>query len=454
MDIEEILSGSTIPSNQTSGNYIYDNVPFNISILVITGFFVVLSVLWSLGAIILHLIHYNNPYRQKYIIRIIIMIPLYAVTSWISLLYQRKSWTLFVDLFRDCYEAYVIYIFFKLCVEFLGGVEATEAIMNEKPMEKYLVPFCCLKFKPGKAFYRQCLRNVIQYVIIRPTMTFSSVFLYYFGLFEEGDFNPKSGYLYVAIVNNISVCFALYYLALFYETMAHELSPHRPLLKFLCVKGIIFFTYWQSVVIGFLGYFNVFGEQHEMKRYMEILLNEGFICFEMFVAAIVHSIAFTHREYMIKDDELIPISTKSYFENLWNQTRRRLLNRPNFRELLGMIFEFLQAIVDATNQGDVVKDVVISTEVDRLKNMMDRSEDYKKFEDDTVTLERSLMDLDDKLEIHEENQIPTKEIFFQEIYGNDFFEADFKNENKFIKLELRVDFYGRIKPYFSIIKNM
>lgn len=454
MDIVEILSSPSKNETHHGGPYIYENVAFNIFVLVFTGCFVILSVIWSLGAIIAHLVHYNNPYRQRYIIRIIIMIPIYATTSWISLFYQRKSWTLFVDLFRDCYEAYVIYIFFKLCVEYLGGIEATEVLMNAKPMEKHLFPLCCIKFQPGQAFYRQCLRNVIQYVIIRPTMTFSSVFLYYFGLFEEGDFSPKSGYLYVAIVNNISVCFALYYLALFYETMAHELSPHRPLLKFLCVKGIIFFTYWQSVVIGFLGYFNVFGEEHEMKHYMEILLNEGLICVEMFIAAVVHSIAFTHKEYMVKDEELIAISTKSYFQNLWNKLRRTLQNRPNFRELLGMIFEFFTAVIDATNQNDVVKDVVISTEVDKIKNMMDRSEDYKSFEDDQPPPEKVLMDLDDNYKIIEANQMPTKDMFFQEIYGSDFFEADFKDDKKYIKLEFRVDYFGRIKPYFSVIKKL
>jgi hypothetical protein len=317
--LESILSSSLDPlsTNTTDGRIpLYENDAFNITILTISGFFVALATIWSFYAILMHLRHYTRPDRQRYMLRIMIMIPIYANCSWASLYFRRSSWTIFIDLFRDCYEAYVIYIFFKLCVELLGGVEACETLMEEKPVQHHPMPLCCFSFKPGRAFYRTCLRMVIQYVILRPTMTFCSVFLYYFGLFTEGDFSLTKGYIYIAIVNNISVCFALWYLVLFYETMVEELSPHRPLLKFLCVKGIIFFTYWQSVVIAVISYYGAFGDTEEMRHYMDLVLNEGFVCVEMFIAAIAHSIAFSHRPYILTDSEMVPIGSKSQCEYL------------------------------------------------------------------------------------------------------------------------------------------
>lgn len=43
---------------------------------------------------------------------------------------------------------------------------------------------------------------------------------------------------------NLSQVFAMYSLAVFYHEMKVELSPHRPLGKFLAVKAIVFLSFW------------------------------------------------------------------------------------------------------------------------------------------------------------------------------------------------------------------
>ena len=68
----------------------------------------------------------------------------------------------------------------------------------------------------------------------------------------------KNGYLWISLINNISVSLSLYSLVLFYMATEERLKPFKPLMKFLCVKTIIFFSYWQSCLFNILKIMGIF----------------------------------------------------------------------------------------------------------------------------------------------------------------------------------------------------
>ena len=92
----------------------------------------------------MHLKYYNNPAQQKWIVRILFMVPVYSFCSWMSLKFFRYS--IYFDAFRNVYEALVIYYFLALCFEYLGGESAILAALKDREnTPNWVTCTCCLK---------------------------------------------------------------------------------------------------------------------------------------------------------------------------------------------------------------------------------------------------------------------------------------------------------------------
>eukprot|EP01111_Echinosteliopsis_oligospora_P015484 TRINITY_DN6141_c0_g1_i1.p1 TRINITY_DN6141_c0_g1~~TRINITY_DN6141_c0_g1_i1.p1 ORF type:complete len:448 (-),score=90.26 TRINITY_DN6141_c0_g1_i1:54-1397(-) len=268
-------------------------------IVAVAGTFSMLSLAWSVSLVFGHLSHYSKPEHQKYIVRILFMPPIYAVDSWISLWFLHSSWAIFFTVLRDCYESYVIYSFFKLLVCYLGGKEAVHTIIDNRPRSQ-----TWLGHTPdGPTFYRRCLQGILQYVLVKPAMALLAAVLQASGKYGDGEFTWHKGYLYILIINNISVSIALYYLALFYNSLKLELKPHSPVLKFMVIKGVIFFTFWQSVAIVVAGWIGIIPSSNLYSETdVAFFINGSLVCFEMLIAAIGHTYAFPYKLYKARGD--------------------------------------------------------------------------------------------------------------------------------------------------------
>jgi len=99
----------------------------------------------------------------------------------------------------------------------------------------------------------------------------------------------------------MSVSIAMYSLVTFYENMKDYLKPHRPLTKFLAIKFVIFFSFWQSVVVA--GFVKI-GVIHSTTYWTADNVGSGIqntlVCIEMVVAGLLHIYAFDYKDFMIK----------------------------------------------------------------------------------------------------------------------------------------------------------
>ncbi|XP_023685750.1 transmembrane protein 184A-like isoform X1 [Paramormyrops kingsleyae] len=296
-----------------NGSIVEDQIFLNtVAAQALSGVFVWSALLITCHQIYLHLRSYTVPNEQRYIIRILFIVPIYAFDSWLSLLFiSNDQYYVYFDSIRDCYEAFVIYNFLSLSFEYLGGESAIMAEIRGKPIQSScLYGTCCLggtSYSIG--FLRFCKQATLQFCVVKPIMAVITIFLQAFGKYHDGDFNVTGGYLYITIIYNISVSLALYALFLFYFATSELLRPYEPVLKFLTIKSVIFLSFWQGMVLAILERCGVIPEAlvidgHEVGAGTVAAGWQNFIiCIEMFFAAIALRYAFTCTVYREKDNK-------------------------------------------------------------------------------------------------------------------------------------------------------
>ncbi|VDO08498.1 unnamed protein product [Rodentolepis nana] len=253
----------------------------------IGGLFVLGAIPISIWTILEHLISYTKPYLQLHIIRILWMVPIYAVNAWFALRFPEYG--IYFDTLRECYEAYAIYNFLTFLLNYLRRKDAN--LVNHLaivPQVKHLPP----------PFIEHCRHGVLQYTVIRPITTIVALICEGAKVYQETNFSPKYAYLYLTIINNISQIWALYCLVLFYQCTRAELKEMKPISKFICVKFVVFMSFWQSVLISILAATGVIRrvEAWKLENERSICIN-FLVCIEMFIAAVGHHFAFTAAPY-------------------------------------------------------------------------------------------------------------------------------------------------------------
>jgi len=117
-------------------------------------------------------------------------------------------------------------------------------------------------------------------------------------MYEEGDFSFNKFYVWSIIIVNCSQCWALYCLVLFYMELKEELAPINPLGKFLVVKAVVFFSWWQQIIVTCLATFHMiepfldYSSEDVAKGYQNLL-----IVVEMFLYAICHRVVFSYMDF-------------------------------------------------------------------------------------------------------------------------------------------------------------
>lgn len=272
-----------------------------------------------------HLRHYQNPEVQRRIMAVLWMVPIYGFTSWLSLVFPKKEQ--YFGIVRDAYEAYAVYTFIGLLIAVLAEgkglphvverikhhvitereavIEAKKVGLRNLPKEHIKPPFpCCYRNNQPRevasAWLYQCQMMAMQFVYSKPLLTVIPLLLKVTGAYRndipaysDNTIHWDSMQLYIMLAQNVSVFIAFYGLLSFYHGTEKDLEWCDPWPKFLCIKGVVFATFWQSVGIQFMSSMGLVDERTAVQ------IQNLLICIEMLLASLAHFYIFPYQEWQI-----------------------------------------------------------------------------------------------------------------------------------------------------------
>ena len=225
-----------------------------------------------------HLRNYTAPKKQRNIVRILFIVPIYSIFSWFSLVFYQEA--LFFNTIRDVYEAYVIYCFLALVLAYGGGEnQLCTAIARVPGSIRHPPPFCKLnEIQLGPNFLHNAKRYTLQFVIMKPVFGIFSLIMLGLGQYDQPWYQWVLFFVY-----NISYTLALYWLVLFYLATKHlpQLKSASPVFKFFAVKIVVFATYYQQIMVQW--FLSSLLPLEELNRW-----NDFILCIEMVLFSCIH----------------------------------------------------------------------------------------------------------------------------------------------------------------------
>lgn len=255
----------------------------------------------------MHLRNYRKPFQQRLMIRIQLILPLFALSCYSMLINPTAVMVKFaIEPAREIYEAFVIYTFFSLLIDMLGGAKSIVIMTSGRPPVPHpgFMGRCLPKLDiSDPTTFLAIKRGILQYVWLKPILCFGVLFLELLGWYDVNNLGWNSVYLWLTILYNCSVSLSLYCLAIFWKILWTDLKPFNPIGKFLCVKLIIFASYWQGVILAILNFAGILpghGQEGENGApNIGVSIQNALLCVELIGFAIGHWFAFSYKPYTI-----------------------------------------------------------------------------------------------------------------------------------------------------------
>ncbi|KAE8446497.1 hypothetical protein EG329_011960 [Mollisiaceae sp. DMI_Dod_QoI] len=274
----------------------------------------------SLYLMFRHALNYTVPRVQKYLIRIIFMIPVYSICTFLSACFYWEA--AYFQLVSAAYASVAVTAYFSLLCQYVApDLHENKNYFRKitpKPWGNHFpVPIawfrtcCCGEAGPwrtpqnGLTWFNILWIGVFQYSFFRVSMSIIAIITQYLGKYCQSSMSPSFTHIWVLLIDVFSAAVAMYCLSQFHDQMKEALAHHRAGLKLWCIKLVYAFALYQSLVLSAI-------TSHWMPHpfaanptstlaYPDIKIGIPtlMLTFELFIMSIFHQFAFPWQPYSV-----------------------------------------------------------------------------------------------------------------------------------------------------------
>ncbi|RFU27391.1 hypothetical protein B7463_g8936, partial [Scytalidium lignicola] len=239
----------------------------------------------SFFLIMKHATHYSVPREQKHIIRIITVIPVLAIISFLAVVSESAAQYLTPPL-TNFYEAWCFASLFMLLLEFLheDNYGRQEFFSNKGTLKKYnSMNFMVFQFP------------IVSFLIFVATDITEAA-----GIYCVQSNKPFFAHIWITVASMLTTTLAVTSMLRFYNATKTELAHRKPGLKFLAFKLIVAVNFLQTTIFTFLISGNKLKPtDHYTYNDITIAIPNIITTAEMVLFSLIFLYAFRTSEYVI-----------------------------------------------------------------------------------------------------------------------------------------------------------
>ncbi|TIA88415.1 hypothetical protein E3P81_03487 [Wallemia ichthyophaga] len=234
----------------------------------------------------------------------------------------------------NIWESISMVSFLYLLIQYIGNTTQDQRDFLEQKGKSALPMFKWVRFRASKPYFMYTLKwGVLQYAILRPLLSIISIICEAENVLCSTTYSVHFAEVYITAIDFVSISVALYALVIFYTITKADLMGKKPLAKFLSIKLLVAFTFYQGFIFDQLAEHNILkSTEYWTRNNISNGLDSLCICVEMVFFSAFMIYAFSFKEYR-------------------NRTKVEGVQR-----IMNPLMAFLYAI----NLTDLIKDVFLS----------------------------------------------------------------------------------------------